>query len=185
MKRLALALLCVVLMTGCASQKASLDRAMELRAKLMSSQGCAFDVNITADYGSQTQTFSVTCQSEPDGDLTFTIQEPQTIAGISGKISGDGGELTFDDQVLAFELLAEGQVTPISAPWLLVRTLLGGNVKYCAEEDGMLRISVDDGYQDDALHMEIWLQEDSPRAAEVIWQNRRILTLEIENFRIL
>ena len=185
MKRLALALLSVVLLTGCASQKASLDQAMELRAKLMAARGCSFDAVITADYGNQMQTFSVSCQTETDGDLTFTVQEPQTIAGISGKISGSGGALTFDDQVLSFEVLAQGQVTPVSAPWLLVRTLLGGNVKSCNQEDGLLRISVDDGYQDDALHMEIWLEEECPIFAEVVWQDRRIITLEIENFRIL
>lgn len=185
MKRLAVALLCVVLLTGCGKQKASLDQAMELRAKLMASQGCAFDAVITADYGNQTQTFSVACEADYQGNMTFTVKAPETLKGISGKVSGEGGELTFDDQVLAFGLLAEGQVTPVSAPWLLVRTLLGGNVKSCTQEDGMLRISVDDGYQADALHMEIWLEADAPKFAEVVWQNRRIITLEIENFRIL
>ena len=184
MKRLAAALLSVVLLTGCGSQKASLDRAMELRAKMMASQGCAFDAVITADYGNQTQTFSVSCEANGQGDMTFPVKEPQTIAGITGKISGTGGALTFDDQVLAFELLAEGQVTPVSAPWILVRTLLGGDVRSCMEEDGMLRLSVVDGYQDDALQMEIWLEE-YPKFAEILWQDRRILTLEIENFRIL
>ena len=185
MKRLALALLFVVLLTGCGSQKASLDRAMELRAKLMASQGCTFDAVITADYGNQTQSFSVSCEADYQGNLTFTVKAPETLAGISGKVSGEGGALTFDDQVLAFGLLAEGQVTPVSSPWLLVRTLLGGNVKSCTEENGMLRISADDGYQDDALHMEIWLEGDAPKFAEVVWQDRRIITLEIENFRIL
>lgn len=185
MKRLAAALLFVALLTGCGSRKASLNRAMELRGKLIASQGCAFDAVITADYGNQTQTFSVACEADYQGNLTFTVKTPETIAGIRGKVSGEGGELTFDDQVLAFGLLAEGQVTPVSAPWLLVRTLLGGNVKSCTQEEGMLRISVDDGYQDDALHMEIWLEEDTPKFAEVVWQDRRIITLEIENFRIL
>lgn len=184
MKRLALALLSVILLTGCGSQKESLNRAMELRAKLIASQGCAFDAVITADYGAQTQTFAVSCQADEQGNLTFTVKEPQTISGITGKISGTGGALTFDDQVLAFELLAEGQITPVSAPWILVRTLMGGDVRSCIEEDGMLRLSVVDGYQDDALEMEIWMEE-SPQFAEIVWQNRRILTLEIENFRIL
>lgn len=185
MKRLALALVCVALLTGCSGQTADLDRAMALRAKLMASQGCAFDAVITADYGNQTQSFTVACQSDSQGNLTFTVREPQTIAGISGKVSAEGGALTFDEQVLAFELLAQGQVSPVSAPWLLVRTLLGGNVKSCTQEDGLLRLSVEDGYQEDALRMEIWLEEDSPKFAEVVWQNRRIVTLEIENFRIV
>lgn len=179
------ALLCAVLLTGCGSQKASLDKAMALRSKLIASQGCAFDAVITADYGKETQSFRVSCQADYKGDLTFTLLQPETIKGITGKISGDSGMLTFDDQVLAFELLAEGQITPVSGPWLLVRALLGGNVKSCTEEDDMLRLSVDDGYQDDAVRLEIWLEENHPKFAEVVWKDRRILTLEIENFRIL
>ncbi len=185
MKPLVAALLALTLLTGCGAKKAELDRAMTLRAKMMASSGCAFDAVITADYGGETQTFSTSCETDYQGNLTFTVTAPQTIAGISGKVSSDGGALTFDDKVLSFPLLAQGQVTPVSGPWLLVRTLLGGNVTACAEEDGMLRISAEDGYQEDALHMEIWLEEDSPKFAEVVWQDRRILTLEIENFRIL
>lgn len=184
MKRTALLLL-VLLLTGCGTKKAELDKAMELRAGLMASQGCAFDAVITADYGDQTQTFSVTCEADPQGNLTFTVTAPETIAGITGNVAADGGALTFDDKVLSFELLAQGQVTPVSGPWLLVRSLLGGNVTACTQEDGQLRLSVEDGYQEDSLHMEIWLEEDSPKFAEVVWKDRRILTLEIENFRIL
>ena len=185
MKRLALVLLSVMVLTGCGSQKASLNQAMELRAALMASQGCSFDAVMTADYGEQLQSFTVSCEADYQGNLNFVVKEPETLAGIGGKVSGEGGALTFDNQVLAFGLLAEGQVTPVSGPWLLVRTLLGGNVKSCTQEDGLLRISVDDGYQEDALHMEIWAEGHTPKFAEVVWQNRRILTMEIENFRIL
>jgi len=174
-----------LLMTGCGSQKEELDQAMALRAKLMAAPGCSFDADITADYGTELQRFSVYCEADYQGNLTFTVTEPETIAGISGKISAEGGALTFDDKVLSFELLAQGQVTPVSGPWLLVRTLLGGNVTACTREDGLLRISAEDGFQADALQMEIWLDGDSPKAAEVVWKDRRILTLAIENFRIL
>ena len=185
MKRLAAALITVALLTGCGSSKQTLDEAMQLRAKMIASQGCAFDAVVTADYGQETQSFKVSCQTNAQGDLQFAISEPESLAEISGKVTGQGGALTFDDKVLAFGLLAEGQVTPVSAPWLLVRSLLGGNVKSCTQEDGMLRLSVEDGYQDDALQMEIWLENLQPKFAEVLWQGRRILTLEIENFRIL
>ena len=158
---------------------------MALRAKLMASEGCSFDAKITADYGEELQEFSVSCRADYQGNLTFTVTEPQTLAGISGSIAAEGGRLTFDEQVLAFPLLAEGQITPVSGPWLLVRTLLGGNVTGCTQEEDLLRVSIEDGYQEDALHLEVWIKDDQPENAEVIWKNRRILTLEIENFRIL
>lgn len=183
MKRLAVLL--VIFLTGCGVRHEALDRAMSFRAKLMASQGCAFDAVITADYGEELQKFSVSCQTDAQGNLSFTVAEPESIAGISGTVAADGGDLRFDDKVLSFPLLAQGQVTPVSAPWILVRTLLGGNVIACTEEDGMLRISAEDGFGNDALQLEIWLEDNRPEFTEIVWQNRRIVTLEIENFRIL
>ena len=42
-----------------------------------------------------------------------------------------------------------------------------------------------DSYEDDALELEIWLDGESrPVQAEIGYEGRRILTMEIENFRI-
>ena len=50
----------------------------------------------------------------------------------------------------------------------------------------MMRVSVDDSYRDDALHLDIWFDEqDLPKHAEVLWADRRILSLEVANFKIL
>ena len=55
------------------------------------------------------------CQCDSQGDLTFAVTAPETITGITGKVSDAGGKLTFDDTALQFDLMAEEQVTP-SAP---------------------------------------------------------------------
>ena len=186
MKRLAAALLSVVLLTGCGSQKASLDRAMELRAKMMASQGCAFDAVITADYGNQTQTFSVSCEANGQGDMTFTVKEPQTIAGITGKISGTGGALTFDDQVLLFEILSDGLLSPVCGPWVMLKSLQSGYLNSCGAEGDGLRVTIDDSYKDKALHLDVWLgTKDVPERCEIYWEGRRLLTMNVKNFVFL
>ncbi len=186
MKRLAALLLLAILLTGCGGANAELDRAMTFRAKLLSSQGCRFDTVITADYGDKTYTFSTECSSDQNGAVTFTVTEPESIAGITGTLSGEGGKLTFDETALAFELLADGQVTPVSAPWLLVKTLRGGYVTACGMDGDKILLSVDDSYEEDALHLQIWLGEgDVPVNAEIVWDDRRILSLEVKNFEIL
>ena len=186
MKRLALAAVLMVLLTGCMDKDDSLDRAMGLRAKLLAGDGCSFDARITADYGEGLNTFSVTCTSDSKGNVTFSVTEPETITGITGTISDEGGKLTFDDQALAFPLLADGQVTPVSAPWLLVKTLRGGYLTACGKDGEQLRVSIDDSYADDALHLDIWLGgSDLPVRAEILYKDRRILSLEIKNFQIL
>ena len=182
MKRIISVVCLLVLLTGCANAGASLDRAMALRAKLLS-QAVSFDAEITADYGDRLYTFSMACQVDAQGKLTFTVQEPLSIAGITGSVEAAGGKLTFDGQALSFALLADDQVTPVSAPWLLIRTLRSGYLTSCGEEGGKVRVAIDDSYEEDALHLDIWLDEnDSPQRGEILWQGRRILSVSVTNF---
>ena len=186
MKRLIAVVLLMLLLTGCSGDGEELDRAMALRSKLQASSGCSFEAVISADYGDKSYSFSVTCQADEQGNVTFQVTQPESIAGISGRISEEGGKLTFDDTALAFELLADGQVTPVSAPWLLVKTLRSGYVTSCGSDEDGIRASIDDSYEEDALHVDIWLDaQDIPDRAEIIYDDRRYLPMDIENFRIL
>ena len=186
MKRIILALVALLTLTGCVGNNGELERAMQLRAKLLASSGCSFDAMVTADYGETLYTFSVTCEADGQGNVNFTVKEPETISGITGTVSAEGGKLTFDDTALSFPLLADGQVTPVTAGWLLVRTLRGGYVKSCGMDGTRIRLAVDDSYQADALHLDIWLGEgDLPDYAEIVYDDRRILSLEVTNFQIL
>lgn len=186
MKRLAAVAVLLVTLWGCAETEEGLDRAMGLRVKLLGSGGWRFDAAITADYGDETCEFAVSCEGDKEGNMTFTVKEPETIAGITGNISAEGGKLTFDDKALAFELLADEQVTPVSAPWIFLKTLQGGNVRSCGMDGDLLRVSIDDSYDDDALRLDIWLDgDDLPVRGEILYRDRRILSLEVTNFEIL
>lgn len=184
-KAVALVLLTVIL-CGCGSKNVELERAMAFRAKLLAADGCAFDAQITADYGDSTHEFSVRCTCDEKGNVTFTVCQPESISGITGTLSADGGKLTFDDTAVAFPLLADGQLTPVSGPWILMKTLRGGYVVSCGDEGELLQISVDDSYANDAMNLDIWLDEnDAPIRAEILYKQKRILSLDINNFRIL
>lgn len=186
MKRLFAALCCIVILSGCSLSSSGIDRAMSIRQKLLSSNGCSFDAVITADYGDQIHTFTMNCQADQNGNIRFEVTKPDTISGITGQIDREGGKLTFDDKVLAFELLADGQVTPISAPWLFVRTLRSGYLSACGEAGDGLRIQIDDSYADDALQLDIWTDaNDQPIRCEILWQGRRILSLDVAGFKYL
>ena len=185
MKKLAALMLTFLMLTGCSKTKDMLDKAMTLRVDLLACESYSFDAVITADYGDEVNTFGMHCQGDNDGNLEFTVTEPETIAGITGSISQGEGKLTFDDQAVAFPLLADGQVTPISGPWILMKTLMGGYLTACNEEEGLLHLMINDSYADDALELEIWLDEAiHPIRAEIGYEGRRIVTMEIENFQI-
>ena len=180
------AFLCVLfLMAGCNSNQEPLDRALELRSKITQSNGCSFSATVTADYGEKLYDFSMDCVTDQSGNLSFTVTSPETIAGITGKISSTGGAISFDDKVLAFQTLAEGQLAPVTAPWLLVKTLRSGYLKDCCQTEKGLQISFDDSYEEDSLHLLVMTKENIPVSAEIFWKERRCLTLEIENFSYL
>ncbi len=185
MKPLIMLLCAVLLLTGCASDGVQLQNAMTLRAQLQQ-QEAAFDALITADYGDKTHSFTVSCAAHTDGSLAFTVQAPDAIAGISGTVSATGAALKFDQQALAFPVLADGQVTPVCGPWILINTLRSGYLTSSGREGEYLRLAIDDSYQDDALHLDIWLDENNlPARGEILWQGRRVLSIAVTNFRFL
>jgi len=185
LKRIFLVLWLVVLLTGCSASDDCMERALALRSKLLS-QGAEFDAVITADYSDKTYTFTVQCAVDVQGQLFFRVTEPETIAGITGTVSAKGGNLTFDDQALAFPTLADGQLTPVSAPWVLLHTLRGGYLTSAGLEGDVVRMAIDDSYGDNALHLDIWLNgDDLPARGEILWRGRRILTVAVSNFRLM
>lgn len=185
MKRLLAIPFVLVMFTGCLGENKELDRAMELRAELLC-HNCSFHTEITADYGEEVYSFGMYCEGDSKGNLGFEVTSPETISGIRGRVSGDVGALTFSDAVLEFPLLADDQVTPVSAPYLLLKTLQGGYVRSVGEEDNLLRMTIDDSYEEDALQLDIWLDESNlPVRAEILYDGRRILTMVVRDFRIL
>ena len=185
MRRRLAAIICMIfLFTGCKSGD-SLNSAMALRNRILDSNGCSFRTTVTADYGEQIYEFKMDCQTDGNGDLSFSVIEPATIAGITGKISGSGGAITFEDKVLAFQTIADGLVTPVSAPWLFVKTLRSGYLKSVSETNYGYEISIDDSYAEESMQLQIQAVGDAPVSAEIFWKGRRILTLSVENFSIL
>ena len=186
MKRILSVLLIVTFLAACADTSSEEGRAMELRQRLHSGEGCMFLAEITADYGESVYLFSVECKTDRQGDMTFTVLAPETISGISGRITDSGGELTFDDQVLAFETVADDLLSPICAPWLLLRGLRSGYFSAYGYDEGNLLVHIDDSYQDKALRLEGWVNpENQPVISHISWAGNRILSMKIESFSIL
>lgn len=186
MKFLIAVVLPIFLLTGCSKSENALDRAILLRNKLLQSNGCTFDAIVTADYGEKLYSFSMSCQSDSTGNLTFTVIAPSSLSGITGKITEEGGKLTFADQALAFEMLADGQITPVSAPWLFLKTLRSGYLNAQGIDGNYTKLSIDDSYRDDALHLDVWLNQDQvPIRGEILWQGRRIISIEVDAFKFL
>ena len=180
-------LLCLAaLLTGCTGEKKPLQQAMDLRQGLLEARGCSFDARITADYGDSIQSFTLSCQGDRQGNLTFQVMAPENIGGIGGTVEERGGALRFDGTALYFPLLTDDQLSPVSAPWIFLRTLRGGYLRGAGKDGSYLMVTASDSYRQDALQVDFWLDGDNaPVRGEILWKNRKILTLELENFQLI
>lgn len=186
MKKAGLLVILLCLLTGCSKENTELERGLALRTKILQAQSCSFDVDIVADYGDKLHNFSVSCQGNKDGDMRFSVTAPETISGITGTVTEAGGKLTFDSSVLQFDTMADDQISPVTAPWVLLKTLRSGRITSAGMEDMAIRLSIDDSFQENALHLDIWLDENElPKRAEILYAGRRILSMDVKNFKIL
>lgn len=179
-----IAVLCTVLLLfcGCSTADSSSDHGLALREKL--GDGCSFTANIVADYSENSYSFTMNCRVDESGGLTFDVVSPDSISGITGSISSSGGRLTFDDAVLAFPLLADGEISPVTAPWLCIRSLIGGYLRSSGSDGAYVRLTLDDSFVGENLLTDIWLADgDVPQYAEILWNGRKMLSVRFENFR--
>ena len=174
-----------LLLTGCKTTSAPLGDALSLRNKILESNGSSFSTTITADYGDAVCQFSMDCTADKEGNLSFCVTAPETISGIQGKISAAGGALTFDDQVLAFQTLADGEISPVAAPWVFLKTLRSGYMRSCTEGDGSYQVEIDDSYEEESLRLLIFVKDNLPDGGEIFWKGRRVITIAVEHFAFL
>ena len=185
MKRIIVCILAVVFLCGCRNND-DIGPATALRKELQNAAGCSFEAVVTADYGETVYTFVMDCVVDETGQLQFEVTEPDTISGITGTISGDEGALTFDEQVLAFDTMADGYISPVLSPWVMINSLKSGYITSCGELDNGHRITLNDSYAEDALEMDVWIdQEGKPVHCEILYKERRCLTIVVENFEFV
>ena len=183
MKKACVLAVLVAFLAGCGHSSQELERGLELRSRLQKAASSSFEAEITADYGEKIYTFSMLCEGKNNGDLLFTVTKPETIAG---RFDCEGGALTFDEHALHLGLLADGQTTPVAAPWIVYKSILGGYLTCAGLEDGIIRLTIDDSYADNALTVDVWLDEnDLPASAQILYKGRSFLSLSIKNFQIL
>ena len=185
MKCIVLLIVLMVTMGSCSREDELEARAMRVR-ELVCTKSVTFTARVRSTVEGTGESFTLDCEADCGGDVRFSVVQPECISGIQGSLSGTGGKLLFDTHAVAFSMLANGRASPISAPWLLMKTLRAGYIHAWGVEKDLLRLTIMDSYHEDALQMDIWFTDENvPVQSEVIWRNTRILTMEIDQFRFL
>lgn len=186
MKRMLILLAMLLSLCGCTGRSESVEPGMKLRQKITNGNGCSFDTVVTADYSDKIYTFRMHCESDKSGNLEFTVAEPATIAGIQGTITDAEGTLRFDDQVLAFQLLADEQISPVSGPWLFIKAIQSGYIRACETDKDGVHLIIDDIFKERNMQIDVYLSADHvPLQGDILWNGRRIISLQVENFHVL
>lgn len=176
----------IAILSGCGNKSDSISEAMELRRRLSKGESTCFEAVVTADYGDRIYTFTVASVAQNTGAVDFTVVSPETIAGITGSVSEGVGKLTFDDTVLLFEPLTQGQLTPAIGPWLMIKAILGGYIRSVSNVNDALKFTIDDSFKSECFQTILTLDRDQmPSFCEIIWNNRRILSMQISNFVVM
>ena len=181
MKRFLGLLMVAVSLMGCGSNE-EMEQALQVRSRLLSSS-CSFRCYITADYIDTVETFCIDSTVSPQGQMEFAVVEPQSISGITGTVDGENGALHFDDTVLAFPLIADERISPVSSPWIMVDALKKGYIVACTQENEGISLTINDSYADDALTLQIRLNQNGcPTEGEIFWKGRAVVGLKVEDF---
>lgn len=183
MKKAVCLLFVCLFLCGCQSKQGEAEEILRLRQKVENADETSFTCTVTADYGDSLYSFILSCSFDTTGNMQFSVVSPQSIAGISGTVGQQGGALTFDDQALAFPLLADGYLSPISAPWVFMKALRSGYIASYSTQEGGLQFTLDDSYGESYLQIDVWTDEETvPIHCEMLWKGKRILSLDVENF---
>ena len=163
-----------------------MDRTITLRKSLMDAKAITCKCDITANYGDRTYEFTLDCDFDEAGNLSFTVIRPESISGISGRISGTGGTLVFDQESLSFPLIADGYLSPVSSPWLFMKALRSGRIDSCGTSNPGFLIRTFDSYSDQTMQVDIYTQDDfTPYYSELLWDGRRVLSLQVSELYYL
>ena len=174
------------MITGCSREQSYIDGAMDLRNSLLKSKGCSFRALIYADYSDAIYEFTLDCEMDSSGSLRFSVASPDSISGICGIMDQTRSAIVFDDTVLAFPPLADGLITPVAAPWVVMKAMRGGYIHSCGTWEKGYQIQFDDTYEQAQAQVDVYTDADYiPVSAEILWRGSRILSLSIENFTFL
>ena len=186
MKRLIVVICLLASLSGCQQSEHELDRALLLRNKTVSANQCSFFASISAEYDNEVYTFDLICKEEKDNDMSFAVIKPDTITGISGTIDESSGKLTFDDEILAFELMIDNRLSPISAPWLMLHLLKSGYIAACGKEGDGIHIQLEDTYAGEKVLIDLYTDnENNPIRADILWKGQRRLSIIVKEYSVV
>lgn len=146
-KCLVCVLMTTLLLTGCgkAGGSEAEELALTIRGEYLAMDNCAARAVVTADYGQRVYRYEMAVSVTGEETL-LTLSAPETVAGLSARMTGGENLLEFDGVSVETGPLDDSGLTPVSAVPALLEAAKSGYITACAlEEDGsVLRVDCGD-----------------------------------------
>ena len=140
MRKLVLCVLMTTLLTGCGQPGVSEaeELALTIRGEYLAMDRCAVQAAVTADYGQRVYQYEMAVSVNGE-ETSLTLSAPETVAGLTARLSGEENLLEFDGVSVETGPLDGDGLTPVSALPALLEAARSGYITACAlEEDGTL-----------------------------------------------
>lgn len=133
-------LMTTLLLAGCGTAGVSEaeELALTIRGEYLAMDRCAVQAAVTADYGQRVYQYEMAVSVNGEG-TSLTLSAPETVAGLTARLSGEENLLEFDGVSVETGPLDGDGLTPVSALPALLEAARSGYITACAlEEDGTL-----------------------------------------------
>ncbi len=183
MKRFWILPLCLLLMcSGCGSKG---NGGADIQAQYARVAAAQMEAEVTFHTGQEDRSFTLRCDYTPESS-TVTVTAPETVAGITATVSGDGLTIGYDGAVLSAG--SGGLPGPVNALPYLLRALGSGYLLEQGRETlgdtDCYRLTLDAALGDTPLTCTAWLETETllPRYAELTMEGTVVVSVELLAF---
>ncbi len=168
MKRLWIAGLCLLLLCGGCGRKT--EQAADIQEQYARVNTAQMEAEVTFHTAQEARSFTLRCDYTPE-ESTVTVTAPETVAGITATVSGEGLTIGYDGAVLSAG--SGGVPGPVNALPYLLRALGSGYLleqgRETLEDTDCWRLTLDAALGDTPLTCTAWLEAETllPRYAEI------------------
>lgn len=188
-KCLVCVLMTTLLLTGCGKTGVSEaeELALTIRGEYLVTDSCAVQAAITADYGQRVYQYGLAAAVNGE-ETILTLSAPETVAGLTARLTGEENLLEFDGMSVETGPLDENGLTPVSALPALLEAARSGYITACAlEEDGtLLRVDCGDpaGSPGSGTEMVLWFDvaTHALTRGEISVDGFRVILCEFSDF---
>lgn len=175
-------LMTTLLLAGCGTAGVSEaeELALTIRGEYLAMDRCAVQAAVTADYGQRVYQYEMAVSVNGE-ETSLTLSAPETVAGLTARLSREENLLEFDGVSVETGPLDGDGLTPVSALPALLEAARSGYITACAlEEDGtLLRVDCGDPAGSPGTGTEIVLWFDA--AAHTLVRGE----VSVDGFRVI